>query len=322
MKTLLHRRRHSLISKFSERKIDALLVTRPANWYYLAGFTGESGTLVVSQKGTSLITDSRFMLQGRAEMSGIRILQQKGSLFESVGQFLKDSRFRRVGFDPSQVTVGQLQSLRKAAGARVRWIPAVGRVEGLRMCKDASELAQMRRAAILASEVVQQAIGLLKPGIREHEVGAEIEYQMRKKGASGPAFETIVAFGERAALPHARPTAKRLRKNELVVLDLGVILGHYCSDITRTVYVGRAPKTHSDLVPGGFGGSDGSDRGGREGRGLRGRRLGGEASPGRVPPRPSLRSQHGPRAWTRSARGSQGGAGAEVAPRAGKRNHN
>ncbi len=242
MKTLLHRRRHSLISNFSEKKIDALLVTRPANWYYLAGFTGESGALVVSQKGTSLITDSRFMLQGRAEISGIRILQQKGSLFESVGQFLKDSRFRRVGFDPSQVTVGQLQSLRKAAGARVRWIPAVGRVEGLRMRKDAAELAQMRRAAILASEVVQQAIGLLKPGIREHEVGAEIEYQMRKKGASGPAFETIVAFGERAALPHARPTAKRLRKNELVVLDLGVILGHYCSDITRTVYVGRAPK--------------------------------------------------------------------------------
>jgi Xaa-Pro aminopeptidase len=242
MRTLLHRRRHSLISNFSERKIDALLVTRPANWYYLAGFTGESGALVVSQKGTSLITDSRFMLQGRAEISGIRILQQKGSLFESVGQFLKDSRFRRVGFDPSQVTVGQLQSLRKAAGAWVRWIPAVGRVEGLRMRKDAAELAQMRRAAILASEVVQQAIGLLKPGIREHEVGAEIEYQMRKKGASGPAFETIVAFGERAALPHARPTAKRLRKNELVVLDLGVILGHYCSDITRTVYVGRAPK--------------------------------------------------------------------------------
>src|SRR5260370_30957178 len=98
----------------------------------------------------------------------------------------------------------------------------------------------MRRAGIMAGEVVQQAIGLLKPGIREFELGAEIEYQMRKRGASRPAFETIVAFGEIAALPHARPTAKRLRKNELVVLDLGAILGHYCSDITRTVYVGRA----------------------------------------------------------------------------------
>jgi Xaa-Pro aminopeptidase len=159
-----------------------------------------------------------------------------------VGQLLKESRFRRVGFDPNQVSVGQLQSLRKAAGAGVRWVPAPGKVESLRMRKDGAELAQMRRAAILAGEVMQSAIGLLKPGIREFEVGAEIEYQMRKRGASGPAFETIVAFGERAALPHARPTAKRLRKNELVVLDLGVILGHYCSDITRTVHVGRASK--------------------------------------------------------------------------------
>src|SRR5207245_3091969 len=114
-------------------------------------------------------------------------------------------------------------------------------VEALRMRKDAAELAQMRKAAVLAGEVVEEAIGLLRPGIREFEVGAEIEYRMRKKGASGPAFETIVAFGARSAHPHARPTEKRLRKNELVVLDLGVILGHYCSDITRTVFVGRAP---------------------------------------------------------------------------------
>jgi Xaa-Pro aminopeptidase len=208
----------------------------------LTGFTGDSGALIVSRKGTTFITDGRFTVQGRAEMTGVRIQQQQGSLYASVGQFLKDSRLRRVGFDPAQTTVGQLNSLRKAAGTSVRWIGTTGTVESLRMRKDAVELAQMRRAAILAGDVVQSAIGLLKPGIREFEVAAEIEYQMRKRGASGPAFETIVAFGERAALPHARPTAKRLGKNELVVLDLGAILAHYCSDITRTVYVGRAPK--------------------------------------------------------------------------------
>jgi len=112
----------------------------------------------------------------------------------------------------------------------------------LRTKKEPQELVQIRKAAILASEVVQHVIGLLEPGVRELEVTAEIEYQMRKRGASGPAFESIVAFGKRTALPHARPTSKQLRKNELVVLDLGAILGHYCSDITRTVYVGKAPK--------------------------------------------------------------------------------
>jgi len=242
VKTPVQQRRRKLTASFSDEKIDALLITSAPNWYYLTGFTGESGALIVSPKGTTLITDGRFMVQGRAEMSGVRILQQQGSLYGSVGKFLKDSRCRRVGFDPTQLTVAQLQSLRKGTGASVRWVGTPGTVESLRMRKDAAELAQMRRAAILAGEVVQSAIDLLKPGIQESEVAAEIEYQMRKRGASGPAFETIVAFGERAALPHARPTAKRLRKNELVVLDLGAILGHYCSDITRTVYVGRAPK--------------------------------------------------------------------------------
>jgi Xaa-Pro aminopeptidase len=110
------------------------------------------------------------------------------------------------------------------------------------MRKDHQELAVMRRAAILAGQVVEEVMRLLKTGVREFEIAAEIEYQMRKRGASGAAFQSIVAFGARAALPHARPTAKRLKKNELVVLDLGAILAHYCSDITRTFYFGKAPE--------------------------------------------------------------------------------
>ena len=122
----------------------------------------------------------------------------------------------------------------------MRWIAAAGHVEALRRRKDAQEIEQMRKAALLGGEVLESALKLLKPGVRELEIAAEIDYQMRQRGASGPAFETIVAFGERSAYPHARPTAKRLRKNELVVLDLGAILAHYCSDLTRTVVVGRA----------------------------------------------------------------------------------
>ena len=94
----------------------------------------------------------------------------------------------------------------------------------------------------MVGEVLESTLKLVRPGVRERDIGAELEYQMRKRGASGPSYETIVASGWRAALPHARPTDKLLRKNELVVLDLGVILGHYCSDMTRTVHVGRAPR--------------------------------------------------------------------------------
>ncbi|MBS1867780.1 MAG: aminopeptidase P family protein [Acidobacteria bacterium] len=232
----------TLRRELASRGLDAQLVTHPPDWYYLTGFTGEAGALVVGKKGCALITDGRFTTQAKDETRGVRIVQHKAGLYASVGEFLKQTGTRRVGFDAGQLTVAQWEGLRKGAGARTVLKPANGVVLGLRTRKDPQELAQMRRAAILASEVVEHAIRLLKPGVRELEVAAEIEYQMRRLGASGPAFETIVAFGERAALPHARPTAKRLRKNELVVLDLGAILGHYCSDITRTIYVGTAPK--------------------------------------------------------------------------------
>src|SRR5260370_20056349 len=146
MKISLQRRRQSLTSGFSDAKIDSLLVTSPANWFYLTGFTGEFGALVVSRKGATLITDGRFTVQGRAETSRIRILQQKGSLYESVGQFLKNLRVRRIGFDPAQVTVGQLQSLRKAAGGLVGWGPPLGAVGSLRVWRNWAKLAQVPTA--------------------------------------------------------------------------------------------------------------------------------------------------------------------------------
>ncbi|HWZ98859.1 MAG TPA: Xaa-Pro peptidase family protein [Candidatus Dormibacteraeota bacterium] len=236
------KRQIALRRELASRGLDALLVTQSADWYYLTGFTGESGALVIGRRRSTLITDGRFTTQANGETRGVQILQHKAGLYSGAGEFLKRSGFKRVGFDSSQVTVAQHLALRKASGTRSKLKPVSGLVLGLRMRKDAQELAQMRKAAVLASEVVEHAIGMLKPGVRELEIAAEIEFQMRRRGASGPAFESIVAFGERAALPHARPTAKQLRKNELVVLDLGAILGHYCSDITRTVYVGTAPK--------------------------------------------------------------------------------
>ena len=225
----------------SAQRLSGLLVTQPANWYYLTGFSGEAGALILTQRGAILVSDGRFTSQAKQETSGIRVAVQKGSLTATVGELLKAQGRLRIGFDATQITVAQLRGLKAAAGKRVQWITASGLVEGLRARKEPQEIAQMRKAGVLASQVVTAAFKLLKPGVRELEIAAEIEYQMRQRGASGPAFETIVAFGERSAYPHARPTARRLRKNELVVLDLGAILAHYCSDITRTVFVGRAP---------------------------------------------------------------------------------
>lgn len=242
MRTQFQKRLLALAKETRKAEVDVLLVSTPANWFYLTGFTGEAGAVLAARRRAILVTDGRFTAQAREETAGISILQQKGSLHQFVGELAAHSGFRRVGFDPEIVTVAQLKALRQAAGSKCRWVPVSGLVEGLRSRKDAAELALMRKAAILVGEVLESVIPMLKPGVREMEVAAEIEYRMKQRGASGPAFESIVAFGERSALPHARPSSKRLKKNELVVLDVGVILTHYCSDMTRTVYVGRAPE--------------------------------------------------------------------------------
>jgi len=241
MPTPYRHRIRQLQKLIRKQGLDALLVTGPADWFYLTGFTGEAGVLLLGSRGVTLITDGRFKVQASQEAPGVAVVLQKEGLWRTCGEQLQRHKLRSVGFDANQVTVAQLAALRKTTSRKIHLHEAPGMVQALRGTKDRAELAEMRKAAILASQVVEEAVKLLRPGIREFEVAAEIEYQMRKLGASGPAFETIVAFGDRTALPHARPTAKRLKKGQLVVLDLGAILHRYCSDITRTVFVGKAP---------------------------------------------------------------------------------
>jgi Xaa-Pro aminopeptidase len=139
------------------------------------------------------------------------------------------------------MTVAQKAALGTAIGSRVRWVSGGDAIERLRAVKDGAELETMREAAMLVSKVIAEVIPTIKPGIAELEVAAKIDYAIKRRGGSGPSFETIVASGPRSAWAHARPTSKPLRKNELVVLDQGAILRGYCSDMTRTVFLGRSP---------------------------------------------------------------------------------
>jgi Xaa-Pro aminopeptidase len=218
-----------------------LLETHPANIYYLSGFSGDSGALLVDPASATLFTDGRFTIQAKEETRGIRVHIHKGPLLEAVGEHLRARKRHRVAVSPSHLTLAGWKALRKAAGGNLKWVAIDGLVESLRAIKDATEIDRIRDAARLGSEVMEEAIRLIRPGVTELDIAAEIGYRMRLKGASGESFEAIVAGGPRSALPHARPTARRIGKNELVVLDLGAILRRYCSDLTRTVHVGKAP---------------------------------------------------------------------------------
>lgn len=227
-----------------EAGVDALVVSHIPNVFYLSGFTGDAGALAIEMDRATLLTDSRFTTQAREELAhtAIRLKIVKGSLATAAASELarRLGGRGRVAFEAARMTVADAARLRHGGG-KLRWRAVVGWVERLRATKDPGEIALMREAARLASGVISEALPVVKPGVRECDVAAEIEFRMRRLGASGPAFETIVASGPRGALPHARATTKELRANELVVIDMGAILRGYCSDLTRTVYMGRAP---------------------------------------------------------------------------------
>jgi Xaa-Pro aminopeptidase len=225
---------------FSTLHSDALLVTHLPNIRYLCGFTGSAAILLVENSRATLFTDSRYTLQARQEVHDASTVIAPHGLIRALAVALKARRGSiRLAFSPVQLTVAQKDALQRAAGTRLRWLAAPDLIERLRAIKDAAEIALMRQSARLISDVWTEAVRSVKPGISELAVAADIERAMKLQGASAPSFETIVASGARSAWPHARPTPKLLRKNELVVLDQGAILRDYCSDMTRTVFLGR-----------------------------------------------------------------------------------
>ena len=227
---------------------DALLVSHLPNIRYLCGFSGSAGLLLVDLSSATLFTDSRYTFQARQEASGVRVQICKHGLIRTAAEALRGRRGRtRVAYSASAMTVAQKQALDSAAGTHVRWIADASAIEKLRAVKDAIELRTMREAARAISEVFLRTLRQIRPGVSELALAAEIDHDIKRQGASGPSFETIVASGPRSAWAHARPTDKPLGKNELVVLDQGAILRGYCSDMTRTVFLGKASRKVQSL---------------------------------------------------------------------------
>jgi Xaa-Pro aminopeptidase len=223
--------------------VDAVLVTHLPNIQYLCGFTGSAGILLVDSSTATLFTDSRYTFQAREEVSGARVRISKHGLLRALADALRARKGRsKVGYSAGQVTVAQKRALDAASGSRVRWVNDANAVERLRAVKDDTELSAIQEAADVISAVFRRVPRIVRPGASELAVAAEIEHEIKRRGGSGPSFETIVASGARSAWAHARPTSKLLRKNELVVLDQGAILRSYCSDMTRTVYLGKASR--------------------------------------------------------------------------------
>ncbi len=226
--------------------VQALLVTHLPDVRWLCGFTGSNAALVLicgAGARAVLFTDGRYTTQAKAQAVGTKVVIVPKSAAVAACEWMAEARVRRCGFDDGNTTVAALKAMRAAVPAAVRrtmFEPVGPLVAKLRWIKDAGEIATMRAAAALGCRLFESALGTIEPGMREVAVAAELEHAARLAGAEGMSFETIVAGGARSALPHGKASAAKLPKRGFVTLDFGVVLDGYCSDMTRTVHLGRA----------------------------------------------------------------------------------
>jgi Xaa-Pro aminopeptidase len=237
------RRQINLQYQLKRARLDAMLITHLPNIRYLCGFTGTAGILAVAvqprQAKLAFFTDGRYREQAQSEVQGSKVvISKRGALKDATAWVAKHSGGGgSVGFEAEHVSIAAHETLRKTV-AGIRWRATRQIVERLRMIKERAEIEQIRGAIHLASQVYEAVVGDIVPGVTESSIAAELEYMCRRLGADGMSFDTIVASGKRSALPHGKASNAAVPAHGFVVLDFGVILGGYCSDMTRTVHVG------------------------------------------------------------------------------------
>ena len=239
-----HRERRKEAAKSAAKAgAAALLVTHGPDVRYLTGFTGSTGAVGIAGGRAALFTDGRYTTQAKDEAAELRVNVEKGLAAERAVEWLASLGVATCAFDAEQTSVAEFEALKKVLPGKVRrsfFVASNGLVAKIRETKDADEIKLLKKAAALGCRLFEGVLEHMVTGATEMEVAAQLELLARRGGAEAMSFETIVASGLRSALPHGRATRAKLPKRGFVTLDFGVVLDGYCSDMTRTVHVGRA----------------------------------------------------------------------------------
>jgi Xaa-Pro aminopeptidase len=229
----------------AEEGLDGLVVSQPDNLRYLSGFTG-SGWLLISERYAMLAADFRYTEQAKQESPGFEVTQIKQELHNWLPNLALDLGWRKVGFEANHTSYDAYQKLSGAVRAKqvnLELVPTTGIVEQIRAVKEPEELVFITKAVEVADAALEEAKRIVQPGVTEKEAAWEIERNLRQKGSEGVPFEIIVASGPNSALPHARPTDKAICDGEPVLIDMGARINGYCSDLSRTLFLGGANGT-------------------------------------------------------------------------------
>ena len=244
--TEIEQRRQAAAARLAALKIDALLISSPPSVRYLTDYVGSNGLVLVTRAETHFFTDPRYALEA-SETITCKVHVAKQSLVAAVPAVVNRKKLKKLGFESAWTRFEDYSKLKEDLPLGFSLHP-VGRVlEEQRMVKSPAEMERIRKSAALNSQAFRNTLQRVKPGTNERDIAADLDFEMRRLGAEKPAFETIVATGNRSALPHARPTARPLGTNELLLIDMGATLDGYSSDMTRMAFAGNPPKRVRDL---------------------------------------------------------------------------
>jgi len=233
---IIKKRIQAVHRELDKKRIDCLIVTKPANVTYTTGFLGNDSWAVITSGRVYLITDGRYTEQARKECVGCKIIQRTDSLPQAVAKLTKKLKSMKTIAVEKSTSLADFQLLKKTVKVRLKTVENL--IETVRSCKDSSEIAAIKSASRIAAKALKQTLEYIKPGVTENELAGLLNLQIRKLDAKN-SFDSIVAFGPNASRPHHQSSKRKLKKKDTVLTDFGVKYKGYCCDITRCFAVGR-----------------------------------------------------------------------------------
>ncbi len=239
------KRLNRVLDVITRKDLHACILKGMDNIFYLTGFRGSEGTVIVTRGDVVLLTDSRYITCAQETAKGCTVVETRGR-DQTIDEVLKRYGIARTGFDSFHTTYQMYRSW-KESSPDIEFVPLGDEIESIRRCKEPDEVLAVKEAVSIATQAFNTVLNKIVPGRTEKEIANELDYTMRRLGADAPSFETIVASGPRAALPHAVPSDKVLERGETVVIDFGCQLNGYCSDETCTLALGPIPEEMEEI---------------------------------------------------------------------------
>ena len=240
----MNKRVQAFLDKMQEKELDGIIINNLKNVYYLTGFWGSNGTVFISRDRQILVTDARYIIAAKQEVTGFEIFAERDEL-ATIAKIAKDMDLSQIGFE-DEISVSYYHRMQTAFEG-MELLPQSQFVEALRMIKDETEIATIRKACSISDQAFHDALEFIKPGKTEIEIANFLDFRMRELGAAGLSFDTILASGINSSKPHAHPMHKPVELGEAITMDFGCLYDHYVSDMTRTIYLGHASDEQAEI---------------------------------------------------------------------------